>query len=177
MFVFHTEENPHSSSTNFRQGDYKGNKSAVLQILGVYCIKYPVESKDGVKDHRKVIQSSAFVTADIAEEALRGVRLHERPIHDKIPYRYREFSRWIGGTEKDLTGINSVYCSKGDENRKVFPGSVDSIDAESDIIRDRREIFAAVDEMRKYVFCILVTTNALQRTPDAGKGREKPKKP
>ena len=145
--------------------------------MGVYCIKYPVESKDGVKDHRKVIPSSAFVTADIAEEALRGVRLHERPIHDKIPYRYREVSRSIRGTERDLTGIDSVYRSKGDENRKVFPGSVDSIDAESDIIRDRREIFAAVDEMRKYVLSILVTTNALQRAPDAGKGREKPKKP
>jgi hypothetical protein len=105
------------------------------------------------------------------------VRLHERPIHDKIPYRYREVSGWIRGTEKVLTGIDSVYRSKGDENRKVFPGSVDSIDAESDIIRDRREIFAAVDEMRKYVFCILVTTNALQRTPDARKSREKPKKP
>src|SRR5882757_8865349 len=102
MFVFHTEENPHSSSTNFRQGNYKGNKSAVLQILGVYCIKYPIESKDGVKDHRKVIPSRAYVTADIAEEALRRVRLHERPNHDKIPYRYREVSRWIRGTEKVL---------------------------------------------------------------------------
>jgi hypothetical protein len=52
----------------------------------------------------------------------------------------------------------------------VSPGSVDSIDAESDIVQDSCAILATVDKMGEYVSSILVTTNALQCTPNARKG-------
>lgn len=145
--------------------------------MGEYCIKYPVAPKDRVKYHCKVVPVSAFISTYIAEKTFRGVGLKEGPIHEKIPYRYENVSRWTRRTEKALTGIDGVYCCKCDEDSKVFPGSVNAIDTECDIVQYRCEIFAAINKMRKYVSSILVTTNALQCTPNSRKCREEPKKP
>lgn len=78
---------------------------------------------------------------------------------------------------KDLTAIDSVDRRESDEDRKVSPRPVDSIDAECEIIQYSHAVFAAVDEVGKYVSRIVVTTNALQCTPDTGKCREESKKP
>jgi hypothetical protein len=46
---------------------------------------------------------------------------------------------------KDLTGIDGVDCCKCDKDSKVCPGSVNSIDAEGNIVYYRRKILAAID--------------------------------
>lgn len=69
--------------------------------------------------------------------------------------------------KKSLTGVDSIDGCKSDENCKIFPCPVDSVHAESGIVQYRREIFATVDEMRKYVLSIIVSTNALQCAPDS----------
>ncbi|PMD12879.1 hypothetical protein NA56DRAFT_586445, partial [Hyaloscypha hepaticicola] len=153
VFIFHAEDNPDSTPSDFRQSDSKRHPSAMLKIMGIYCIKNPVESKDRVKGHCKVIPVSIFVSTNIAEETFGGVGLKEGPIHEKVPYRYRY----------------SIDGCKSDENCKIFPSPVDSVHAESGIVQYRREIFATVDEMRKYVLSIIVTTNALQCAPDSRK--------
>jgi hypothetical protein len=61
----------------------------------------------------------------------------------------------------DHTGIDGVDRSKGNEHSKMFPGSVNSINTEGDIIQDCCKVFAAIDKMRKYVLRVSVTTNAL----------------
>jgi len=169
VFILHAEENPDSTSSDFRQSDSKRHKSAMLKIMGIYCIKNPVETKDRVKDHCKVIPVSTFVSTNIAEETFRGLGLKEGPIHEKVPYRYRYVNKCTRGTERSLTGVDSIDGCKSDEDCKVFPCPVDSVHAEGDIVQYRCEIFAAVDEMRKYVLCILITTNALQCAPDSRK--------
>lgn len=75
MLVFDTEKNPHSSATDLRKSDEERYECTVLKIVGVYCIEYPIESKNGIKEHRKVVPVRIFVSTDIAEETLRGVGL------------------------------------------------------------------------------------------------------
>ena len=65
------------------------------------------------------------------------------------------------GKKLDHTGVDGVDRSKGYENSKMCPVSVNPIHTQGDIIQDCCEIFAAIDKMRKYVLRVLVSTNAL----------------
>jgi hypothetical protein len=84
----------------------------------------------------------------------------------------------VGGrSEGSLTCIEGIDRCKCDKYCKMTPGSINSVDAKRNIIYDRREVLAAIDEMGKYILCIIITTNTLQRSPDTGKSREESKKP
>lgn len=72
-------------------------------------------------------------------------------------------------TENKLTAVDSIDRGKGDKECPSVSISVKTIDAESDIEHNGRCIFSAIDKMRKYIACIVVSPNTLKCTPYAWK--------
>ena len=55
MFVLHSEKRPHPSAEDLRQTDQKTNDGRMLNVLGEYYIKHPVETQDGIQDHGDIV--------------------------------------------------------------------------------------------------------------------------
>ena len=63
--------------------------------------------------------------------------------------------------EFELTAVNRIYASKCREQSKVAFTSVDSVQAEGDIVHYSHGIFPAIDKMWEDVPGVGVTSNAL----------------
>jgi hypothetical protein len=72
--------------------------------------------------------------------------------------------------EGALTAVQGVDRRKCNEYCKMISGLVNSVNTEGEIIHDGHGVFSAIDKMREYVSSVVVTTNALQRTPNTRKG-------
>ena len=59
----------------------------MLKFGGKDGVEDPVEAKDGVNDHGKVVEARVLVTKDVAKKRVFGVGIKETPIHSKIPNR------------------------------------------------------------------------------------------
>lgn len=51
MFVFDTEEGPHAATSDFGQTDEEADQRAVLEIVGIYGVEYPIKTEDRVNAH------------------------------------------------------------------------------------------------------------------------------
>jgi len=59
----------------------------VLPAIGEDGVEDPTKAKNRVDDHDGVIHPALFQASNISEEAVSGVGLQEREIHEDIPYR------------------------------------------------------------------------------------------
>ena len=73
MFVFDTEEGPDPSAADLGEADEKAENGGMLKVVGEDGIKDPVETKNRVKDHGKVVDPGSFVAEHFAEEGVGGV--------------------------------------------------------------------------------------------------------
>jgi hypothetical protein len=70
------------------------------------------------------------------------------------------------------TAVNSIDGSKGNKQGKQLVLSIDTVQAESDVVCDGHGIFPTVDKVGKHVPGIVVSAKTLKSTPDAWQGRE-----
>jgi hypothetical protein len=76
-----------------------------------------------------------------------------------------------------LTAINSIECGESAENNQILVCLINSVDAESHIIHNCHTIFSTINQMRKHISRVVVTTNALKCTPytrNCGKETQEP---
>lgn len=73
VFVLDAEEGPHCAAEDFAKGDEEGEDGAVLEVVTVDCVEYPVEAENGVEDHGEIVDPRTFVAEDVAEEGVFGV--------------------------------------------------------------------------------------------------------
>lgn len=66
-----------------------------------------------------------------------------------------------------LTAVDRVHTRTSNKKRLQFVTFVDAVQTQSHVKQYRKGIFAAVDQMWKSVSGIIVTSQALQCTPNA----------
>ena len=77
MFVFNTEQGPHTSTTHFREPDEEAEERGVLQLARKDRIEDPVETEYRVDDHGKVVHPRSLVAENVAQKRLFRVRIAE----------------------------------------------------------------------------------------------------
>lgn len=76
-----------------------------------------------------------------------------------------------------LTAIDSIECGERAEDNQILVCLINSVDAESHIIHNCHTIFSTIDQVRKHISRVVVTTNALKCTPYARNCREEAQEP
>ena len=57
----------------------------MLYIAGIDRVEDPIEAEDNVYDHGQVVVVGVLVATHIPKKPFFGIRLAERPVHDKVP--------------------------------------------------------------------------------------------
>jgi hypothetical protein len=75
MFILNTEQCPHTSTTDLGETDEETDKGAVLKVLSINGVKYPIKSEDGIQEHCQIIPVFILISADITKKSLVRVGL------------------------------------------------------------------------------------------------------
>lgn len=78
-----------------------------------------------------------------------GLRLKEGEIHEDIPERR----------------VKAVHHRECNEERQILARIFDAVDAEEYSRENARRVLSGVDEMRKDILRVSITSDALQKTP------------
>lgn len=70
------------------------------------------------------------------------------------------------------TDVDAVDDGKGYVERKVGSGIVDSVQGQHHGGNDGHDVFAAVDEVRKHIARVLVSSDTLEESPDGRQRQE-----
>lgn len=128
----------------------------MLELKRVDGVRDPVKPEQRVDGHGCVVRPVVLVPARGAQEARRGIRVAEGPVHDHVPD----------------ARVDGVYDGEGEEDGAVGFGLVDAVDAERHVEDDGGHVFAAVYEVREDVAGVVVAAEALEGAPDAGEAGE-----
>jgi hypothetical protein len=85
MFVFHSEQLPHATSTDLRQGYQECHFGRVLNIMPIDGVEDPIEAENRINHDRSVVPPSVFEAKSITQERMLCVGVHQTPVHDDIP--------------------------------------------------------------------------------------------
>lgn len=80
------------------------------------------------------------------------MRLEKGEIHEDIPER----------------GVEAVHQREGNEESQILLRILDAVDAQECTSKDTCRVFPAIDEVRKDILCVSITSDTLQKAPGGG---------
>jgi hypothetical protein len=156
MFVFHSEQLPHATSTDLRQGYQECYLSRVLNIVPVYGIEDPVEAEDRVNHDSSVVPPGIFESKSVSQEWMLCVRVHQTPVHDNIP-------------DATVDGVDS--CPENEQYTQLM-ALVMTPQTQAHIIENGAHVLSKVGHVREQTSRIGVSAKTLESTPDTGQRGE-----
>lgn len=75
VLILNPEYCPNATSQDLGESDEEGDQRRVLSIGRVYGVEYPIETDDGIDDHRRIVPPCLLVCESIAEEGVFGVHV------------------------------------------------------------------------------------------------------
>lgn len=151
VFILDTEDGPHAATSDFHKGDEERGECGAGVVGCKDAIDDPAEAQHGIQHQGKIVGPGGLEAAYRTQERLLGVGLEQGPVHDQIPDR----------------DVDAVENTEEVEDNKVRLGALDAVETERHVVRNRHEVLAAVDKMRKLVARVVVSSKTLQCTPDA----------
>jgi hypothetical protein len=121
----------------------------MLQLQRYDGVHDPIEAQNWINSNGHVVPPDLLVAQLFPKEAVFGVRISKTPVVIDIPE----------------AGVNTV--DGGERNEDCLGGGflVHSIDTERGVEHDCSQILAKIQQVRKLVSSIGVTTKTLQSTP------------
>lgn len=122
----------------------------MLRVVSKDGVKDPVKTEHWVNDHDEVVRPARLKSNDVSQKPVAGVRLEKREVHKDIPERC----------------VKTVYQRECNEESQILASIFNAIYAEECASENACRVLSAVDEVRKDIFCVSITSDTLQETPE-----------
>lgn len=121
----------------------------MLRVVSEDGVEDPVEAEHWVNDHDEVVWPASFEGNNVPQKPVASVRLEKREIHENVPER----------------GIEAVHQRERNEESQILLRILDAVDAQECTSKDTCRVFPAIDEVRKDVLGVSITSDTLRKTP------------
>ena len=129
----------------------------MLNIVDEDGVEYPVEPYNNIQHNSSIIDPDSAKSQNITQASVWRVQIAQTPVHCNIPE----------------AAVNWVDHTKDDKRDLIVGDFIDAVQAQAHIKYKSTHVLPKIDQVREYILCVAIATEALEATPNGGQCAKK----